>query len=132
MSTRMFEVQQKFYTALEKDMSLKKLVKGIYDYVPEKTRTPYVTFGPTHSSSADNKTGNGETITASIDIWSESKGRKQVIDIMKAVEEIFKTEVSLDTATVIWQKITNRDVDEINYGLYQGTVEIEVLIEWDE
>lgn len=132
MSTRILEVQQKLFSALDKDAKLKKSVRGVYDYVPEKTKTPYVTFGQTNSSSADNKTGEGEKIIATIDIWSENKGRKQVVDIMKQIEDIVKTEIVLDTADVIWQKTLSREVAEVAYGLYQGTLEIEVLIEWND
>lgn len=132
MATRMFEVQSKVFSLLDSDESLNKLVNGVFDYVPEKTKTPYVTFGHVLSSSSETKTDDGEKISVTLEIWSENKGRKEAILIINAIEKILKAEVELDTAFLISQKVINREVWEEAYGLYHATVEIEFEIEWEE
>ncbi|PEN61616.1 DUF3168 domain-containing protein [Bacillus wiedmannii] len=132
MATRMYEVQQKVYSRLDSDKELKKMVRGIFDYVPEKTKTPYVTFGHILSSSDGSKTDNGEKITVTLDIWSESKGRKEAVSIVNRIEKILEADVQLDTAFLITQKVTNREVWEEAPGLYHATVETEFQIEWED
>lgn len=132
MATRMYEVQQKVYGMLVSDSELKTKVTGIFDYVPEKTVVPYVTFGHIASTSDGSKTDNGEKITVTFDIWSESKGRKEAVTIINLIENILKADVELDTAFLISQKVINRDIWEESYGLYHGTVEIEFQIEWED
>jgi hypothetical protein len=132
MATKMFEVQQKVFAALDSNAELKAKVTGIFDYVPEKTICPYVTFGHIQSSSEDTKTDNGEKVTVTLDIWSESKGRKEAVTILALIEDILKNRVTLDSAFLISQKVTNREVWEESYGLYHATLEIEFLLEWEE
>lgn len=132
MGTRMYEVQQKVFSVLNADSTLLSKVNGVYDYVPEKTPVPYVTFGHVQSSSEGSKTDDGEKITVTLDIWSESKGRKEAVSILNIIENILKADVVLDTAFLIDQKVTNREVWEESYGLYHATLEIEFLIEWEE
>jgi hypothetical protein len=128
----MYEVQQKVFSVLNADATLLSKVNGVYDYVPEKTSVPYVTFGHVQSSSEGSKTDDGEKITVTLDIWSESKGRKEAVNILSIIENILKADVELDTAFLIDQKVTNREVWEESYGLYHATLEIEFLIEWEE
>jgi hypothetical protein len=132
MATRMYEVQTKVYGMLATDAELKAKVTGVFDFVPEQTVVPYVTFGHVTSSSERSKTDDGELITITLDIWSESKGRKEAVTIMNMIENILKADVVLDTAFLLSQKVTNREVWEETYGLYHATVEIEFLIEWEE
>jgi len=130
MATKMFEVQQKLFSALESSEGLKEKSNGIYDYVPEKTQTPYITFGETISDSRDTKTTDGETIRSTIDVWSESRGRKQAVDIIIEIEKALEKEISIETGEIIIQRIVQRSVDEVQYGLYQGTIEIEIVLSW--
>lgn len=130
MSTRMYEVQQKVFTLLSTDGELKKMVEGVFDYVPENTVCPYVTFGHILSSPSSTKIEDGEEITLTLDIWSESRGRQEAVRILTKIEQILGADIELDTAFLIDQKVTNRDVDEESYGLYHATLEIKFNLEW--
>lgn len=132
MASRMFEIQQKMFQALQGNADLVAKVSGIYDFVPEKTPLPYITFGKVSSQPLNTKIEDGETVSVSIDTWSEGKGRKETIDIMNAVEETLKTELVLDSASLISQRVTNREVWEEQYGLFTGTIEIEIKTIWEE
>lgn len=132
MSTRMYEVQQNIYQKIQSNPIFKEKVTGLYDFVPEITKLPYSTFGEIQSLPLDTKTTNGETVVITIDIWSESKGRKEVVEIISAIEESLKEEIELKTAMVISQKIIGRKVWEEAYGLFTGQIDIEVKIMWEE
>ena len=127
----MYDVQLKMYEVLNSNEQLKSMVTGVYDYVPESTVVPYVTFGHMLSSADGSKTDSGEKITITLDVWSEGKGRKQTVLIMQMIEEILEDNIQLDNSFLISQKITNREVWEESYGLYHGTVETEFQIEWE-
>ncbi|MCT9858224.1 DUF3168 domain-containing protein [Priestia megaterium] len=131
MSTRMYDVQTKMYEVLNSNEQLKSMVTGVYDYVPESTVVPYVTFGHMLSSADGSKTDSGEKITVTLDVWSEGKGRRQTVMIMQVIEEILEDNIQLNNSFLISQKITNREVWEESYGLYHGTVETEFQIEWE-
>ena len=132
MATRMYEVQQKIFAALESNSELQKEIHGIFDYVPEKSKFPYITFGPTQSSSERTKTDNGERITFNLDIWSESKGRKQTVRIITLIEKILEADLELETAFLIEQKVLTREVEEQSYGLFHGFIEFAIEIEWED
>lgn len=132
MSTRMLEVQQKVFQALLTNTNLVNKVTGIFDSVPENTSLPYVTFGKIASQPLNTKTSDGEMISVSIDIWSEKQGKKETVDIMSEIEQTLKTELVLDTATLISQRVINREAWEETYGLFTGTIEFEIKTIWEE
>ena len=132
MATRMFEVQQKIFNAIDSSEEFKKISNGIYDFVPEKTKAPYATFGQILSKEETTKTDNGEALQFIIEIWSESKGRKEVVQILTEIEKALEKEITLDTASVIEQKVTNRDVVEEALGFYHATLEIKIILEWED
>lgn len=131
MATRMFEVQQKMFSALTNNPDLTSKITGIFDYVPEKTPTPYITFGHIISNSDYTKTDNGERITFTLDIWSMAKGRKEAVTILTLVEQILEPNLVLDTALIIEQRVVTRDVIEESYGLYHASIMIDYQIEWE-
>lgn len=132
MSTRMLEVQQKVFQALLTNTNLISKVTGIFDSVPENTNLPYVTFGKIASQPLNTKTSDGEMISVSMDIWSEKQGKKETVDIMSEIELTLKTELVLDTATLISQRVINREAWEETYGLFTGTIEFEIKTIWEE
>lgn len=132
MSTKMFEVQQAIFQHLSLNKDLTGIVTGIFDFVPEKTVLPYVTFGEIHSQPLTSKVENGETVMVSIDAWSETKGRKEVAKILYEIEKKLETELTVPGVELISQKITNRKSWEESYGLFTGQIDIEVKIMWEE
>lgn len=132
MASRMYEVQTKVFSLLKGNENLGEMTNGVYDYVPEKTKTPYVTFGQITSLPSDTKTDDGEKVTVALEVWSESKGRKEAVMIMNEIESSLKEEIELDTAYLISQKVVSREVFEETYGLYHAIFEKEFSIGWDD
>ncbi|WHZ33212.1 DUF3168 domain-containing protein (plasmid) [Desemzia incerta] len=128
MATKMFEVQQSIFQRLQQYESFTDKVTGLYDYVPEKTELPYATFGRVHSQPLNTKVDTGETISTTIDVWSQSKGKKEAVEIIAAIEEALKDELQLKNIEIVSQKISNREVWEENYGLFAGQIDIEIQI----
>src|SRR5699024_9601523 len=95
---------------------------------PEKTKLPYATFGKINSRPIGSKVSTGEAISVSIDIWSEAKGKKEIVDILAALETALEDEVTLNSAQLISQKIINREVWEESYGLITRQIDIEIYI----
>lgn len=126
----MFEVQQKMFASLTGDEDLMNKVNGVYDYVPEDQKMPYITFGKIESNTERTKTINGETINFTLDIWSVSKGRKEAVDILTRTENILQNPIDIDTGTIFYQYVKSRNVIEEQYGLYHATVEVEYQIDW--
>lgn len=128
----MYEVQQKIYAALTGSDDLTKTITGIFDYVPEKTVMPYITFGHINSMTDWTKDSEGETIKFTLDIWSTAKGRKEAVQILTLVEKVLEAEIQLDTASISNQQVTQRDVLEESYGLFHAFVDIQFQIWWEE
>lgn len=131
MATRMFEVQQKIFSAIDNNLELQEIVSGMYDYVPEDTPLPYITFGQILSSEDVTKTDEGEELVFSIESWSISKGRKELVKIITEIEKSLEEEIQLSSAQVIEQKVINREVIEYQYGLYHGSIQFKIRLVWD-
>jgi len=129
MSTKIFEIQQKIFSTLTNSEQLMEIVTGVYDYVPENAETPYVTFSRILSTSDTTKTNNGsEKLSFFIEIWSQSKGRKEVVQVLSLVEQLLEPEFVMDSIEVIEQKAMSREVAEEAYGLYHATLEFQIII----
>lgn len=131
MATKLFEVQQKIYAALDSNVELKAIITGVYDYVPEDVQVPYITFGQMLSTEDSTKTDDGEKMNIFIEIWSENQGRKEALKILTLAEQCIESFFVLDAATIIEQKAINREVVEETYGVYHATLEIQIRLVWD-
>lgn len=120
MSTRLYELQTKVYKQLS---SLK--VKT-FDYVPENTALPYITIGHTESI---NNSKVDEVIYMTFDVWSEARGRQECVNILNDIQRALEDNVELSTAIVIQQRVKQVQVLP-NQGYYQGTIEVEYMIDW--
>ncbi|MCY7520668.1 DUF3168 domain-containing protein [Paenibacillus larvae] len=114
------------------DTALSSMVKGIFDYVPEKTKMPYVTFPRIYSEQLETKTSDGEVVTLTIDVFSEAKGKKESINILKQIEASLTPELEVEGAFLIDQAVVSREVEEIAESLYQATIEYKIKLDWSE
>ncbi|AQT85693.1 hypothetical protein ERICIV_00891 [Paenibacillus larvae subsp. larvae] len=130
--TKLYEVQEAVYRRLSCDTALSSMVKGIFDYVPEKTKMPYVTFPRIYSEQLETKTSDGEVVTLTIDVFSEAKGKKESINILKQIEASLTPELEVEGAFLIDQAVVSREVEEIAESLYQATIEYKIKLDWSE
>jgi len=127
--TKLFEVQEAIYARLTAELGNK--VNGVFDYVPEDTKFPYVVIGRVQSTPERTKTTVGERVEVELDIWSSAKGKKETINIVNLIEGALEDELTIPGADLIEQDITSIEVlEEIN-DLYHGTVVFEVLLDME-
>ena len=90
MANASWELQKTLYGTLSNDASLSVLLSGakIYDDVPQGTPFPYVTIG--ESTVRDWSTGSdtGLEHILTLHVWSQSKGRKEVQEIMDVLRTL--------------------------------------------
>jgi Protein of unknown function (DUF3168) len=130
--TKLYEVQEAVYRRLTSDTALMWMIKGVYDYVPEKTKMPYITFPRIYSEPFETKTSDGEIVTLTIDVFSESKGKKESINILKQIEASLTPELEVEGAFLIDQAVHSREVEEIAESLYQASLEYKIKLDWSE
>lgn len=127
--TKLFEVQEAIYARLTAELGNK--VNGVFDYVPEDTKFPYVVIGRLQSTPERTKTTVGERVEVELDIWSSAKGKKETISIVNLIKDALDEELSIPGVDLIDQDITSVEVlEEIN-DLYHGTVVFEVLLDME-
>ena len=127
--TKLFEVQEAIYARLTTELGNK--VNGVFDYVPEDTKFPYVVIGRVQSTPERTKTTVGERVEVELDIWSSAKGKKETISIVNLIKDALDEELSIPGVDLIDQDITSIEVlEEIN-DLYHGTVVFEVLLDME-
>lgn len=130
--TKLYEVQEAVYRRLSCDTALSSMVKGIFDYVPEKTSPPYVTLSRIYSEPLDTKTSTGEIVTLTIDVFSEAKGKKESINILKQIEASLTPELEVEGAFLMVQSVVSREIQEIAESLYQATIEYRIKLDWSD
>lgn len=127
--TKLFEVQEAIYARLTAELGNK--VNGVFDYVPEDTKFPYVVIGRLQSTPERTKTTVGERVEVELDIWSSAKGKKETISIVNLIKDALDEELPIPGADLIDQDITSIEVLEEMNDLYHGTVVFEVLLDME-
>lgn len=81
-----WEIQKALYEKLSADATLMGLVSGVYDSVPERSEFPYITIGNIAASDNSKLGAVGYIVSASLNVYSRGKGRKEVLAIMDRVK----------------------------------------------
>lgn len=91
-----WELQQSIYQTLSSDTALSALLGGakIYDYVPQRTRPPYITIGMSMEQDWSTSTENGREHIITLHSWTENRGQKQARQIITEIQKIM-TQASL-------------------------------------
>ena len=82
-----WSLQEAIHARLTSDAALTALLGGprIYDHVPNASRTPYVTFGPSIARDWSTGTEDGEEHVVTLHIWTDAGGRKASDAIVAAL-----------------------------------------------
>lgn len=80
-------LQKGIYETLSQNPQVTGLLGGpyIHDGAPRATRFPYMTFGQTVDYDWSTGSEDGREHTLTLHIWSRANGRKEVIEIIEAV-----------------------------------------------
>jgi hypothetical protein len=82
IQTALGPLHEAFYAQLSGDTALNSKVTGVYDYVDENTKFPYVTIGNPTVSPFPTKTSHGEEILVNLHVYSKYKGKTEAFDIL--------------------------------------------------
>ena len=135
MASAGLELQKAIYQRLKSDAALVSLLGGakIYDDAPQRTEFPYVTFG--RSSLRDWSTGTegGNEHVVTLHVWSRTAGRKQVHEIMGAIEGLLHDQaLALSGWRLVNMRHENSDARRDPDGeTYHGTVRYRAVTEPD-
>lgn len=78
------ELQEKLYALLS------TLSYPVYDDVPKNAKCPYIKLGVNRGNDNSNKTNRAYEDYQYIDVFSEYRGKKEVMQIMKQVNDLFQ------------------------------------------
>lgn len=94
--TANWELQQSIYQNLTEDTSLLSLLGAakVYDFVPQRTRPPYITIGMSLEQDWSTSTESGREHIVTLHSWTENRGQKQARQIMAQIQTVM-SEVSL-------------------------------------
>lgn len=112
-------------------------VTGIYDYVPEAEKLPYIALGEIKSVNDGTKVRNGERFTFDINLYSKNKGRKKDIDSIVAVQKALNKSPLFPTENAIPFESVDLDTHnlvsaEIDKGLFLTILTLDIRIEKEE
>lgn len=88
MRTALKEIQTAVYQTLSNDATLKGMVTGIFDFVPENQAYPYVTIGDATEVPFRTFGRNGSNTTLVLHIWSRYKGFSEGLDILAQLNSL--------------------------------------------
>ncbi|MDT2284832.1 hypothetical protein P7H17_00030 [Paenibacillus larvae] len=108
------------------------MIKGVYDYVPEKTLLPYVTFSRVYSEPFETKTSTGEIVTLTLTYSLKQSGKERVHPYPETNRSILTPELEVEGAFLMDQSVVSREVQEIAKSLYQATIEYKIKLDWSE
>lgn len=88
--TANWELQQSIYQNLTEDTSLLSLLGAakVYDFVPQRTRPPYITIGMSLEQDWSTSTESGREHIVTLHSWTENRGQKQARQIMAQIQTI--------------------------------------------
>ncbi len=85
------ELQEKLYALLS------TLSYPVYDDVPKNAKCPYIKLGTNRGNDNSNKTNRAYEDYQYIDVFSEYRGKKEVMQIMKQVNDLLQNKtISLE------------------------------------
>ncbi len=128
-----YAVQKAVYDVLSADATLMATVSGIFDFVPQDTDYPYVTIGNSRLMDYSTVITTSFRQTLTIQVYSRSRGRKEVSDIMAQVHGLLHdTTPAADDHSIVDLRYVGGDITQNRDGLsYSGNMQFDVLVEID-
>lgn len=111
LKTSLAPLHESFYTQLSEDTALTSRVTGVYDYVDENTKFPYVTIGDPTISPFPTKTSHGEEVLVNLHVFSKYKGKTEAFEILNLmVQAATKEDLTIEGFTFIRMELEGMNV----------------------
>lgn len=101
MALAFSETQKAIMKRLRETSEVTKLLnqsqqnKGIYDYVTEDTKFPYIVVGEPIMSLFEVKNNEVTNLNVTLHIWSTQKGNHEIFLLLSAIQEAFKYKLNI-------------------------------------
>ena len=97
-------LHEAFYNQLSTDTALNSRVTGVYDYVDENTKFPYVAIGDPTVSPFPTKTSHGEEVLVNLHVFSKYKGKAEAFGILNLmVQAATKSDLQLEGGFTVFR-----------------------------
>lgn len=122
------DIQVSLYECLKNNVLLMDRVSGIFDYVDEKYKFPFVTLGSSSGLPFDTRTFEGEESIETIHIWSRAKGKLETKQIMRLVIIALK-DFKMKNANLEYFSVEDTDVvDDPDGKTRHGVIKIKIKV----
>lgn len=94
MTSAAVDLQKALFSALSGDAALSALIgeNKVFDHAPADIAFPYLTFGRTSVFDWSTGTESGTEQLFTLHIWSKTKGKKETLEIIDAVQNRLQQE----------------------------------------
>lgn len=134
MTTSLFATQEAVYSALTASAALQALIGNparVYDVVPPAAVFPYVTLGDISIRDFDTKDRLGFEQLHVIHVFSRSRGRKELKQVMQTIYDVMhRTNVSVTGADLVNCQLLSALTQQDNDGLtLRGTLRFRIVVQ---
>lgn len=122
--TRALAVQKAVYDALVAGLSV-----PVFDHVPQGQAAPFVALSAQDVADRDIYASRGWLHVLSLNVWSQHRGQKQVLDILAEIDAaLHDVSLSLDTGEAVLARVADaRSVLDADGMTYRGAVTLRVM-----
>lgn len=103
---------------------------AVYDYVPIGATYPYVVIDSQLATDNQNLSSQRERIFVYLSVWSNYKGSKEVLDLMRTIRTALQnTRPTLTSGTVVNMVVTRETTDrDVDGQTFMGRVTLDVTV----
>jgi len=116
----LYEFQKSIYQALKSAVTV-----NVYDYVPEKTKLPYIIIGDDKAEEYNTKLEKGWEITTTIHVWGGEKSMKSVKTQLSTIENALATDIDIYE----FHKVVSVEAQRVDVDLVKGTIVVKYRME---
>ena len=131
MNIMAWDLQERIVSHLQRWATFRDANIAIYDSVPKKAPLPYVAIAESTISPAATKINIGENDSIVFHVWSNYKGKKEVMRIIKGLTAaIYALPMELpENRKITFLTLENANIiEQEEQGLFQGIVTFNFII----
>lgn len=122
------KIQDAVYDRLSQDTGITSKVKGVFDYVKQNQKMPFVVLGEIASTKYKTKIQKGEEITQTIYVVSSYRGKKETEEIINAIETALETDITIASYKTYMSNIDFIEVFRDGEDTIQGEIKLKIRV----
>ena len=124
-------LQRAIQSAVATDPTLTALIGArVFDRVPDRARTPYVTHGRVETMALDGDAPGTQQHLLTLDVWSRARGRREVLDVLAGLRRaLHRTAPALDGHRLVSLREVTASIGPDEDGLQRGTATYRAVTE---